>query len=208
MTRGSELNCWADEGRLFNLTVNLPAEGGFGIRTSGAAIECSLLDAGSPYTYVPQEAVEVIVKLDQYNTGVRYNSGARANVLPATFGRIQRSGVTWLEPWGYFEYLGAGEEADTRTEEIPLDFDFVHTAMFPAFEGDRPVVINLSDRGVWVTNLYLGDARGFSLAHYSDAEHFDMPANLANHRWGLKGVSWWALGLQDPRVFQYREGVG
>ena len=207
-SRGSELNCWVDEGRLFNLTVNLPAEGGFGIRTSGAAIECSLLDAGSPYTYVPQEAVEVSVKLDQYNTGVSYNSGARANVLPATFGRIQRSGVTWLEPWGYFEYLGTGEEADTRTEEIPLDFDFVHTAMFPAFEGDRPVRINLSDRGVWVTNLYLGDARGFSLAHYSDAEHFDMLANLAKHRWGLNGVAWWALGLQDPRVFQYREGAG
>ena len=33
-----------------------------------------------------------------------------------------------------------------------------------------------------------GDARGFSIAHYSDAEHFDMLANLAKHRWGLRGV--------------------
>jgi hypothetical protein len=170
---------------VFNVTATLPATGGFGIRTSSAACECSLLDVGSPYVYVPQEAIDVTLPGGQM----------------VTLGRIARTGVAWLEPWGYFEYTGPNEERDTRTESIPLEFDYVHTPAFPAFEDNRPVTVKLRDRGLWVANLYLGDSLGFSIAHYSDAEHFDILKNLAKHRWGLKGVAWWALGLQDPRVF-------
>ena len=185
-TRGSELHCWVGATRVFNLSVPLPASGGFGIRTSSAACECSLLDTGSPYVFVPQEAIDVTLPSNQ----------------TVTLGRIARTGVTWLEPWGYFQFDGPGEESGTRTESLSLDFDYLHTPAFTAFEDNRPVTIKLRDRGIWLTNLYLGDALGFSLAHYSDAEHFDILKNLAKHRWGLKGVAWWALGLQDPRVFE------
>jgi len=190
-SRGTELHCWVGTTRVFNVPATLPATGGFGIRTSNAACECSLLDAGDPYVYVPQEAIDVVLPSGHSQT----------------LGRIPRSGVTWLEPWGYFEYVGPNEERDTRTESIPLEFDYVHTPAFAAFEDNRPVTVKLRDRGLWVTNLYLGDALGFSLAHYSDAEHFDTLKNLAKHRWGLKGVAWWALGLQDPLIFKYHEEV-
>jgi len=60
---------------------------------------------------------------------------------------------------------------------------------------DRKLSIVLRNRGVWLTNLYLGDALGFSLAHYSEAEHFDTLKNLAKHRRGLRGMPWLALGL-------------
>ena len=190
-TRGSELHCWVGETQVFNLSASLPPTGGFGIRTSGAAIECSLLDAGDPYVYVPQEALDVVLP------------GGQAQ----TFGRIARTGVTWLEPWGYFRFEGPGEELSTRTEEILLDFDYFHTDAFPAFDDDRVTTFRLRDRGLWLAQLFLGDARGFSIAHYSDAEHFDMLANLAKHRWGLRGVGLWALGHQDPLVFKFREGV-
>ena len=185
-TRGNELHCFVGTTRAFNITAALPSSGGFGVRTSSAACECSLLDTGSPYVFVPQEAIECTLPNNQ----------------TVTLGRIARTGVTWLEPWGFFEYTGPNEERDTRTVSIPLDFDYVHTPLFPTFEDNRPVTIRLRDRGIWLTNLYLGDALGFSLAHYSDAEHFDTLKNLAKHRWGVKGVAWWALGQQDPRVFE------
>ncbi|MBS3985605.1 MAG: hypothetical protein KGZ66_08355 [Selenomonadales bacterium] len=184
-TRGSELRCWVGSTMVFSVSLSLPASGGFGIRTSNAACECSLLDAGSPYVYVPQEAIDVTLPDGQ----------------TVTHGRIARTGVTWLDPWGYFEYTGPNEERDTRTTSIPLDCDYFHTSPFAAFEDDRSVTIKLRDRGVWLTDVYLGDALGFSVAHYSDAEHFAVLKNLAKHRWGLKGVAFWALGLQDPRVF-------
>ena len=119
-----------------------------------------------------------------------------------TLGRIARTGVTWLEPWGYFQFMGPGEEHESRTESISLDFDYLHTPQFMAFEDDRLVTVKLRTRGVWLTKLYLGDALGFSIAHFSDAEHFRHLRNLAKHRWGLKGVAWWALGLQDSLVYK------
>ena len=189
--RGDELHCWVGTTRVFNVTAALPASGGFGIRTSNAACECSVLDAGDPYVYVPQEAIDVVLP------------GGHVQTL----GRIQRSGVTWLEPWGYFRFEGPGEEPSTRQESISTDFDYLHTVPFTAFDDDKNIIVRLRDRGIWLTQLFLGDARGFSIAHYSDAEHFDMLANLAKHRWRLKGVGLWALGHQDPLVFKYRKGV-
>ncbi|MGV8164657.1 MAG: hypothetical protein ACLKAK_07355 [Alkaliphilus sp.] len=185
-TRGNELHCFVGTTRVFNVSIALPTAGGFGIRTSDAACECSLLDTGSPYVYVPQEAIDV----------------TPPGGSTVTFGRIARTGVTWLEPWGYFQFMGPGEEHETRIESISLDFDYLHTPSFAAFEDDRPVTVRLRDRGVWLTKLYLGDALGFSLAHFSDAEHFRHLRNLAKHRWGLKGVAWWALGLQDPLIYR------
>ncbi|MDP1552287.1 MAG: hypothetical protein Q8M06_04670, partial [Methanobacteriaceae archaeon] len=155
------------------MSVSLPASGGFGLRTSNAACECSLLDVGNPYVFVPQEAIDVTLPSSQ----------------TVNLGRIARTGVTWLEPWGYFEYTGPNEERDTRTASIPLDFDYLHAPSFAAFEDNRPVTLQLRDRGIWLTDLYLGDALGFSIAHFSDAEHFDILKNLAKHRWGLKGVA-------------------
>lgn len=184
-SRGNELRCWVGGTRIFNVTVALPTTGGFGIRTSGAAIECELLDAGDPYVFVPQEAVDIITPDGQ----------------TTAYGRIPRTGVTWLQPWEFFRYTGTGEEHDTRAEEISLDFVYAHTTAFAGFEDNRLMTVKLRDRGIWVSRLYLGDALGFSIVHYSDAEHFHILRNLAKHRWGLKGVAWWTLGLQDSRVF-------
>ena len=189
--RGSELHCWVDDVRVFNVTATLPAQGGFGIRSSLAAIECGLLDVGDPYVYVPQEAIDVVLPDGQVQE----------------FGRIPRTGVTWIQPWEYFRFDGPGEESTTRQEEIPLDFDYFHTNAFAAFDSDRTAVFRIRDRGMLLTWLFLGDARGFSMAHYSDAEHFDMLANLAKHKWGLKGVCLWGIGQQDPLVFKYRKEV-
>jgi hypothetical protein len=190
-SRGEELHCFVGTTRVFNMTTSLPSFGGFGIRTSNAACECSLLDAGDPYVYVPQEALDVVLP----------------GGLVQSLGRIERTGVTWLEPWGYFRFEGPGEEGSTRQESISLDFDYLHSAPLAAFDDDRSVIFRFRDRGLWLTQLFLGDERGFSIAHYSDAEHFDMLANLAKHRWGLKGVGLWALGHQDPLVFKIRERV-
>jgi len=190
-SRGNELHCWVGTTRVFNLTAALPVSGGFGLRTSGAACECGLLDAGDPYVFVPQEALDVALPDGQIQT----------------LGRILRSDVTWLEPWDYFRFEGLGEESATRQESVSTDFDYLHTDSFAAFDSDRAVTFRLRDRGLWLTQLFLGDARGFSIAHYSDAEHFDMLANLAKHRWRLKGVGLWALGHQDPLVFRLRSGV-
>jgi hypothetical protein len=76
-TRGGELHCFVGTTRVFNVTATLPATGGFGIRTSSAACECSLLDVGSPYVYVPQEAIDVTLPGGQM----------------VTLGRIARTGV-------------------------------------------------------------------------------------------------------------------
>lgn len=185
-TRGSELHCWVGDTRVFNVTVGfVSASGGFGIRTSHAACECSLLDAGDPYVYVPQEAVRLTLPDGQ----------------ATTLGRIGRTGVTWLEPWGYFRFEGPGEESETRTESISLDFDYFYSPQLAGFDDNRTATVRMLDRGIWLANLYLGDALGFGIIHYSDAEHFDILKNSAKHQWGLEGVAWWALGHQDPRVF-------
>ncbi|MBS3938767.1 MAG: hypothetical protein KGZ50_09400 [Peptococcaceae bacterium] len=190
-TRGSELQCWVGTSRVFGMTASLPSLGGFGIHTSSAACECSLLDAGDPYVYVPQEALDVVLP----------------DGLVQRWGRIERTGVTWIDPWEYFRFDGPGEEESTRQVSISLDFEYFHSTPLAAFDDDRSVIFRLRDRGLWLAQLFLGDERGFSIAHYSDAEHFDVLANLAKHRWGLKGVGLWALGHQDPLVFKIREGL-
>ncbi len=185
--RGTELKCWVDNVQKFEKTmVDPPATGGFGLRSSGAAFDCALLDVGRSTIYVPQEALDI----------------TPPGLAKQTLGRITRNGVNWLQPWEYFEFVGPGEEYSTRTEDISADFDFLHTASFGAFENDQQVLFELRDRGICLTNLYLGDALGFSIAYYSDIENFNVLTNLAKHKWGLKGTALWSLGQQDPLLFR------
>lgn len=184
--RGTELRCWVSDVLKFSVDENMPASGGFGLRSDNTAFECNLIDSGRSTIYVPQEAIDV----------TPLGAGKQ------TLGRIARNGVNWLYPWEYFEFIGPGEEFETRSEDIPADFDFLHTDSFDSFEDNRQVTIGLRDRGIWLTNLYLGDALGFSLAYYADVENFNILANLAKHKWGLKGTALWSLGQQDPLLFR------
>ena len=184
--RGTELKCWVDDVQKFNVVETMPAVGGFGLRSSNTTFDCNLLDVGRSTIYVPQEAMDI----------------TSPGIPKQTLGRIARNGVNWLYPWEYFEFIGPGEEYETRDEDIPSDFDFLHTNSFGAFEDNQQAIFELRDRGIWLANLYLGDALGFSLAYYSDVENFNILANLAKHKWKLKGVALWSLGQQDPRLFR------
>jgi hypothetical protein len=184
-TRGNELKCWMDGVKLFDTEIEFPEEGGFGLYTSGVSAYYETLDVGVSNIYVPQEALDI-----------KLPGGEKV-----TYGRIQRNGVSWIDPWDYFEFNGPGEEFETRSEDISADFDFFHTGSFAAFENSKQLEVEFKDRGIDLTNIYLGDALGFSIAYYSDIDNFNRLANLAKHKWGLKGTALWSLGQQDPLLF-------
>lgn len=58
------------------------------------------------------------------------------------------------------------------------------------------------DINVWIVRLLLGDADGFSILYYSDADSLIYWANEAAYRWKLRGFALWSLGQEDMRLWE------
>jgi len=179
------------EEKVLTSTAGASTTGAPGIKAEGT-ISCTLLDVRDAYWRMPQEAVDVTLP----------------DGRTVTLGRIPRTGVTWDDRWGMFR-LGAGEEPDTRQQpsdgmaaEISMDWDYLHSPVFTLpGPGNYTIRVRVRDTGVWLSTLYLGDADGFSLAVFPDAETVLRLADLAAYEYGAKGVALWRVGLEDPQLW-------
>jgi spore germination protein YaaH len=185
--RGNRVRVYSGSSNILRFTATISATSGFaGIRSDGP-IKCQLLRLGDAWTYEPYERFDV-----EYPDG----SGA-------SFGRIARSGVTWDEEFQVFTVTSDVDESATRSEDISLDYEFFHSKLLPLQCGhDYRVKIRPRDINVWTVRLLLGDADGFSILYYSDADSLIYWANEAAYRWKLRGFALWSLGQEDMRLWE------
>lgn len=173
------------------LDVTVPASaitGTVGVWSS-AAVWVDHLRVGDGWWYQPHEAVRV-----------------ELGDFAWTVGRIDRQGVQW-DAAGRFRPLADVEESATRSRPITLDWDYDHVRHFPVDVGDvREVTIRPLDPSVWLGRVLLGDANGFGVLHYSDADYLAWLADRATHDYGLAGVAVWTLGQEDPRLWERLRG--
>ncbi|AEE98018.1 glycosyl hydrolase family 18 protein [Mahella australiensis] len=181
--RGSECKVWLNS-RLV-ITASVGGSNRFGLYTTNATIDCTLLAAGDAYWMYPQEAVTVTTPAGMQQLG-----------------RIERTDVEWDPVWGYIRVPAGTEESSSRDETISMDWDYLHSNIFTA-SSDLAVTIKADDIGIWVSRLYLCDADGASIAYYSDVNQYQYWMDRAEFEWGLQGIGVWALGQQDPAVYKY-----
>ena len=149
----------------------------------------TLLRIGDGNWYEPYEAFDV-----EFPNGTR-----------KSFGRIERSGVEWNEKYGIFKILNKNmEEADTRTEEISMSYDFFHSEILTDIScgGDYAFKIIPKDINIWLARLYLGDADGFGIMYYQDADSLIYWANQAAYHWKMRGFALWSLGQEDMALWE------
>lgn len=186
--RGNKVRVYSGSSRTLRFTATVNDTGGFtGIR-SDSYVHCQLLRVGDAYTYEPYERFDV----------------AMPDGSVASFGRIDRTGVTWDEEFQVFTVNSDIEEHETRTEEISLDYEFFHSGLLNLICGhDYPVKIIPRDINVWISRLFLGDSDGFSILYYQDVDSIIYWMNEAAYRWKLRGVCMWSLGQEDLRLWDW-----
>lgn len=189
--RRDTVNAFLDRERVLEVSLGSAPSGAPGVRSQGA-VAVHLFEVRDSTWRMPMEAVDVVLP-----------GGSEV-----TLGRIPRDGVTWDPRWEYFA-IPDGEEEETRQPPadgmpvtISLDWDYVHTPSFQlAGPGDYPVIIRYRDAGVWLSRLYLGDADGFSIAIFPDAETVLRLSDIAAYDYRCRGVAMWAVGLEDPQLW-------
>jgi len=151
---------------------------------------CDHLRVGDGWWYQPREAFTVRLGDDAW-----------------TVGRIPRSGVTWNLKKNVFRPTTDVEEYETRTRDIPLDWDFDHLPNIPIALGEtRQLTIRPLDVGTWLGRVFLCDSEGASVLWYADAESTAYWADRARYEWGLDGFALWSLGQEDVRLWERTAG--
>ncbi len=185
--RGNRVRVYSGSSNTLRFTANISATSGYcGIRSDGQ-IKCELLRLGDAWAYEPYEAFDV-----------RMPDGSTES-----YGRIARTGVVWDGEFQVFTLQSDVEESSTRTEDISLDYDFVHSALLSIpCNADYTAAFTPKDINVWCSRLFLGDADGFGIVYYQDVDSLVYWANEAAYRWNLRGYALWSLGQEDMRLWE------
>lgn len=190
--RSTEVCGYLGDTKVLTHTLSSAAgSGAFGMK-SDVEMTTDLLIGADSYWYYPQEALDVTLP----------------DGTIQTLGRIPRSGVTWDDRWEYFK-LTSGEESDTRTAgsnglptTISSTWDYLHSEVFALKgPGHQQVQAKVRDIGVWLSYLFLGDADGFSIAVFPDAETVIKIEDIAAYEFGIKGIGLWDIGMEDERLW-------
>jgi spore germination protein YaaH len=111
--------------------------------------------------------------------------------------------VTWDSEFEVFTLTSDVEESSTRSEDISMDYAFVHSAMlYIPCKPDYTARFKPRDINVWCSRLFLGDGDGFGIVYYQDVDSLVYWANEAAYRWGLRGFALWSLGQEDLRLWE------
>jgi len=159
-----------------------------GIRSTDGVV-FTLCRIGSGWWYEPYECYEMTV-LGQ----------------TIRLGRIERTGVTWDEELQLFRVNEDVDEITTRTEDLSLDYDFQYMGRMPILKGkeytDIPVVYKPIDINIRHMRTYIGDADGFGIMYYEDADVIQYWYNRALFEYGIRGMCMWSLGQEDCRIWE------
>jgi hypothetical protein len=185
--RGNRVRVYSGSSNTLRFTATVSGTGGYcGIRSDGQ-IKCELLRLGDAWAYEPYEAFNVTLP-----------GGSTES-----YGRISRDGVTWNSEFQVFTLQSDVEEPSTRTEDISMDYDFVHSAVMNIpCNADYTAVFTPTDINVWCSRLFLGDSDGFGIVYYQDVDSLVYWSNEAAYRWGLRGFALWSLGQEDLRLWE------
>lgn len=191
--RGSSVAAFLGNSIVIRYSGSYVGTGTFGIKAE-TPITSDLLMAADSYVMMPQEAIELTLP-----------DGRKV-----TLGRIPRQNVTWIDRWGFFRLDGDIEEYNTRlnpsdgmSKDISSDWDYLHSPKFTLNQaGNYPVKVKMLDIGVWLSTLYLGDADGFSIVYFPDAETILKFGDIAAYEFGVRGVGMWTIGQEDPQLWE------
>lgn len=171
----------------FKVNTSTPS-GSPGIRSDTDTI-FTLCRIGSGWWYEPYECYEMTV-LGQ----------------TTRLGRIERTGVTWDEELQLFRVNSDVDEVNTRTKDLSLDYDFQYLGRMPILKGkeytDIPVIYKPIDINIRHMRTYIGDADGFGIMYYEDADVLQYWYNKALFEHGIKGMCMWSLGQEDCRIWE------
>jgi spore germination protein YaaH len=185
--RGNYVRVYSGSSNTLRFTATVSSTNGYcGIRSDGQ-IKCELLRLGDAWTYEPYEALDVTMP----------------DGTVTSYGRISRTGVTWDNEFEVFTLQNDVEEPSTRTEDISMDYDFVHSAMMAIpCNADYTAAFTPRDINVWCSRLFLGDGDGFGIVYYQDVDSLVYWSNEAAYRWKLRGFALWSLGQEDLRLWE------
>lgn len=187
--RNGSVRVYAGTNKALKFTINISTGSGSpGIRSTKDTI-FTLCRIGSGWWYEPYECYEMTV-LGQ----------------TTRLGRINRTGVTWDEELQLFRTNNDIDEIDTRTEDLSLDYDFQYLGRMPILRNkehtDIPVVYKPIDINVRHMRTYIGDADGFGIMYYEDADVIQYWYNRALYEYGIRGMCMWSLGQEDCRLWE------
>ena len=136
------------------------------------------------------------------------------------FGQIARKPeYEQYDEFGYLMYSGLDEmetrepvpeepiepdpDAPERMYEGAVSLDYeISVIDWEAWEGRKDITIKLRDAGVWFGELLIGDKSGMSVIWAGDAWSFLLAMNKAVDQFGAKGIGLWAMGQEDPKIFE------
>lgn len=187
--RNGTVRVYTGTNKVLQFTVNTSTGSGSpGIRSTTQVI-FTLCRIGSGWWYEPYECYDLTV-LGQ----------------TTRLGRIARTNVTWDDELQVFRVNSDVEESSTRTETLSLDYDFQYMGRMPILKGkeyqDIPVVYKPVDINIRHMRTYIGDADGFGIMYYEDADVIQYWYNRAMCEYGIKGMCMWSLGQEDCRVWE------
>lgn len=88
-------------------------------------------------------------------------------------------------------------------EQSGVSLDYEVTVLdWAAWQGAKEVKIKLRDAGVWFGEMLIGDKEGMSIIWAGDAWSFIEVMNMAVDDYGAKGIGLWAMGQEDPKVWE------
>lgn len=187
--RSGSVRVYTGTNKVLRFTVNTSTGSGSpGIRSTIDTV-FTLCRIGSGWWYEPYECYEVTV-LGQ----------------ATRLGRVERTGVTWDEELQLFKVDSDINEIDTRTEDLSLDYDFQYLGRMPILKGkeyqDIPVVYKPIDINIRHMRTYIGDADGFGIMYYEDADVLQYWYNRTLYEYGIRGMCMWSLGQEDCRIWE------
>lgn len=187
--RQNSVRVYTGTNKTLRFTINMSTSSGSpGIRSTSPTV-FTLCRIGSGWWYEPYECYEMTV-LGQ----------------TTRLGRIERVGVTWDDELQLFRVNSDINEVDTRTEDLSLDYDFQYMGRMPILRGkeytDIPVVYKPIDINIRHMRTYIGDADGFGIMYYEDADVIQYWYNRALFEYGIRGMCMWSLGQEDCRIWE------
>lgn len=178
--------------KLFEISLNSGVRNGHCGLKADRDVTSDLFVISDSYWYYPQEAFDVVIP----------------NGETVRLGRILRENIEWADRWGYFKVV-EGEEIDTRlapedglSSSISMDWDYLHSKVFELAEpGDYPLLVKPLDIGVWLSIVFLGDADGYSIVCFPDADTLMNLGNIAAYEFAIHGTGMWNIGQEDDRFW-------
>lgn len=145
--------------------------------------------------------------LDRWETMEKFS--VEIDGIEKEYGRIKRTGYQYDE-YGYLIYSGLDETETRDPDQYPFEEDATAVSLdyevtvvdWDGWEGEKEVTIKLLDAGVWFGELLIGDKEGMSVIWTGDAWSIIEILNMAVNDYGAKGIGLWAMGQEDPRIWE------